>query len=244
MIYCALFLAFSVIAQEPLSVYLPGQINPLLRDAEPQRLSTVLQQLQPSVETYWPAATLGELNQLPELQYKKQLVINQLEELKQRWQGDKAEIISQVMASIERLSLTVKSFRPVDPDLIRLDLTKNPIISGELLFYFPSRPQQIQLLGAVKNPQVMNYQAGWKVKDYLADHPLSAKANRTQAVIIQPDGQVERANIGYWLKPTGTPKPGASIYLEIAGLPSRYAELNDQIIDLLRYQNAWWEDNQ
>lgn len=204
------------------------------------RLSQVLTTIQPSAKTYWLAATFGEPKN-PLLVQQQDELVARLTQLANQYneQDPKRGAARRLTSWLASLSLVDKSFYSVDLDRVRLSLKSDPLLRGEFTFYFPPRPTQVQLISASGDVARLPHRAGQSIRDYIKQAGMSTLAGKVY--IIQPDGLVERANIGYWLKPSSKLAPGATIFLSIDSLPKAYGALNEQIAELLRYQAYWWK---
>lgn len=220
-----------------------GQPQATISSSEPIRLSAALEQLKAPSETYWLAATFGQISEQNQIEKKKFIVLNQLRQLKTLWadEPEKVQALNALSNLLKAKKFVSKSFYQVDLDQVRLNLKKDPVLNQDLIFYFPKRSTEVQLIGALEKTITLPHQPGKTISAYVAQASTLGAARNDWVYVIQPDGMVEQAPIGYWLKPSTRIAPGATLYLAIAELPDPHLKLNEQIADLLRYQTSWWE---
>lgn len=102
----------------------------------------------------------------------------------------------------------------LDPDRLEVSPPDNwPIEEGDALYY-PRRPADIRVVGAVANPCRVPQVALQDARRYLAQCPPSAAADPDMIFVIQPDGTVFPQNIASWNRdPPRILAPGAWIYV-------------------------------
>jgi hypothetical protein len=102
----------------------------------------------------------------------------------------------------------------LDPDQLEVSPPDNwPIEEGDTLFY-PRRPTDIRIVGAVEKPCSVPLDALQDARRYLAACPPSKAADPDRVFVIQPDGTVFPQNIALWNRdPARVLAPGAWIYV-------------------------------
>jgi hypothetical protein len=102
----------------------------------------------------------------------------------------------------------------LDPDQLEVSPPDNwPIEEGDALFY-PRRPADVQVVGAVAKPCRVPHVGLQDARRYLAACPPSRAADPDMVFIIQPDGSVFPQNIAAWNRdPPRVLAPGAWIYV-------------------------------
>jgi hypothetical protein len=224
-------------------LFVAGAWDPRLELLDAIRLESALGQLAPPENTFWLGATFANIAAQERVDAKRALVFNQLQQLARFWRADvlRHEAVVSLIEQLSQLKFVSRVFFSIDPDAVRLNPKHNPLLAGEVKFYFPTRPQSVAVLGLVEQRQTLTYVPGMLARDYLAKLNVSPLAKRSTLTTIQPDGQRVQTNIGYWLKQTHFIAPGATLWVEFASLPKGFIDLNRQIADLLRYQQPWWE---
>ncbi|HEY4089980.1 MAG TPA: capsule biosynthesis GfcC family protein [Luteibacter sp.] len=102
----------------------------------------------------------------------------------------------------------------LDPDRLEVSPSDNwPIEEGDALYY-PRRPADIRIVGAVAKPCSVPQVGLQDARRYLAQCPPSAAADPDMIFVIQPDGTVFPQNIALWNRdPPRILAPGAWIYV-------------------------------
>lgn len=80
----------------------------------------------------------------------------------------------------------------------------------------------------------MPWQSQTSSKDYLKQAGLLENAETSFVWIIQPDGNAIRQPIAYWNYQAQDIAPGATLFVEFSSLFDGYANLNENIIELLK----------
>ena len=229
--------------QADVTFYRHGKTPTALSSEQPVRLNQALAALNPSAQTYWLAATFGLVSGQAVIQQKQQAVLSRLNALALSWQEQphQSALVQAFAQQLASWTLVDKSFYSVELDRVRLSALTNPMMNEEAVFYFPPRPTNVQVIALSHPTVVLPHQASRPIATYIEKANPKAFPKVAQAYVIQPDGVVEQANIGYWLRPSSQLAPGATIFVGIADLPDEFANLNEQIADLLRYQLYWWD---
>lgn len=99
----------------------------------------------------------------------------------------------------------------------RLELAHvNPLVVGGATLYYPSRPDTVRVVGAVRAPCARRFVAMQAARDYLAGCAYARGAEPDWMVVIEPDGHVTRRGIGAWNSQPPIPvAPGALIYVPL-----------------------------
>jgi len=233
------FHVHSVLAQTTVLVKYPNADNTIqLTYAQPVRLEQVFNDVQnhqasPVAPIFWTGSALFVQHQDNELKQKKQSVITALEQLALQKERDQQSILS-LKKRVLAVQLSKRIFQPLDPELIRIQPSLNPLLDGRYLLSLPSRPDSVLTLGAVKQPINILWQERADTNYYLNQAQVTTDANKDYAWVIQPDGEVQKHSIAYWNYQHRDIAPGAIVYLGIDGLPSKFNRLNQDIIQLLR----------
>lgn len=115
---------------------------------------------------------------------------------------------------------------------------KNALLEpGDHLIY-PTRPDQVRVMGAVNTDCALVFDVTLKLKDYLRQCPAHPAADRNTVYIIQPDAQIEEVGIAYWNAQPLNIAVGAVIYrpVNVRMLSVDTPDLNRDMAELLATQ--------
>ena len=105
--------------------------------------------------------------------------------------------------------------------------------------YLTARPTSVNVVGAVKQAQMLPVVEHAQLDNYLTRLPkgqLLDIADNSTAFVIQPDGQVNEISYAYWNSKPAYFAPGAIIFIAFDSLPSEFSTLNQDIVELLRHK--------
>ncbi|MFA0712137.1 capsule biosynthesis GfcC family protein [Vibrio splendidus] len=105
--------------------------------------------------------------------------------------------------------------------------------------YLTARPTSVNVVGAVKQAQMLPLVEHAQLDNYLTRLPkgqLLDIADNSTAFVIQPDGQVNEISYAYWNSKPAYFAPGAIIFIAFDSLPSEFSTLNQDIVELLRHK--------
>ena len=215
----------------------PVRLNQVLNDGLNNIKTLPSQRVHTSPQpVFWTGAALYDQQQAKQMQQQKQQLLGQLELLTQAWQDD-AEQVSTVNAlkeSLTKLKLDHRIMQPLDPDLVRMQPSLNPLLNGDYQLILPARPTSVLVLGAVKQSNNIAWQERTNAAFYLDQAQPTSDAENSDAWVIQPDGVTEQHPVAYWNHKHHDIAPGAIIYMGFDSLPSDFATLNQDIVNLLR----------
>lgn len=117
---------------------------------------------------------------------------------------------------------------------MRITDAYNPVIDGDFLLVLPPRPTTVTVVGAVAQTGEQAWQSRASSKDYLNQAGLLDNAEDSFVWIIQPDGNAIKQPIAYWNHQAQDIAPGAILFVEFTALFADHAELNNNIIELLK----------
>ncbi|OOE58994.1 hypothetical protein BZG18_13810 [Salinivibrio kushneri] len=233
-----LMLSLQAIAQPaPLQHQMTIEGETIDYDAPPRLSDAVMDGLRLTekniVDIYWPGAGLYDITLPSRLSptamaaAENQITI-QTGKPQQRWR--------RLVRTLKTFTVERRAKVSLDPDLTRIDISKNPRLDGQWRLVFPQRPDHVWVLGNVAAPG----QYSWQVRQGASDYLGQAKANtlgKSYAWVVQPDGAIEKHAIAYWNASHQDIAPGAVIYLPlpVKGLTSYpdTIDANQLVLDYL-----------
>ncbi len=128
----------------------------------------------------------------------------------------RAHFLQRIATQVEHMPITGRRLASLDPILMELELQYNrPLTAGDLIFY-PSRPTQIQITGAVLEDCTLPFVGLREITSYIQECPLHPEADSDWLWVIEPDGLSRRIGIGAWNKePPQFLAPGARLFVPI-----------------------------
>lgn len=103
----------------------------------------------------------------------------------------------------------------LDPRPLEISTENHLLANGDRIVY-PSRPDTVRVLGAVKQPCTLPFVPMQAARLYRKACPLATAADADWLYIIQPDGSVTRQGIALWNRHgVQTLAPGAVIYVPV-----------------------------
>ncbi|MCD8557699.1 MAG: capsule biosynthesis GfcC family protein [Shewanella xiamenensis] len=188
-----------------------------------------------AVAIYWLGASLLDIKNTAALEATRQQVLQQLATMgEQIDNGNYIAKLSKLAQFLRTIKLGQRINQPLDLDLIRITDAYNPVIDGDFLLVLPPRPTTVTVVGAVAQTGEQLWQSRASSKDYLKHAGLLENAETSFVWIIQPDGNAIRQPIAYWNYQAQDIAPGATLFVEFSSLFDGYANLNENIIELLK----------
>ncbi|MFA0626599.1 capsule biosynthesis GfcC family protein [Vibrio sp. 10N.222.49.A3] len=204
---------------------------------------------------YFPlSAQLFDKANTEAIEAKKRNVFNQLEAF--AVEESEAKLVKQQLASFQYLN---RVFIELDRNAVISQSDKNPLLVSSsntnklsaaitkapnsqtqaFSLYLPQRSTSIQVMGVMKDSVRLNLIEHGTLNDYLYALPsdfIGESADKSVAYVIQPDGMVQTIQYAYWNEQPVYLAPGAIVFMAFYSLPSEYATLNQDIVDLLRHK--------
>ncbi|MGV2989303.1 capsule biosynthesis GfcC D2 domain-containing protein [Vibrio sp. E150_011] len=236
--------AYSAIAsdsstQSELSVLLPEQGIRLDYD-QPARLETVLKDVQLQAANqgvnFEPLqAQLFDLEKQAKVEALKQNVLSQLAIFQNEDPEQRANLVA---AQINAVEFHYREFTSLDYDVVQSQLKQNPLLNGQYQLNIGVRNDNVNFVGAIKHVASRPHRAQWFLADYfrvLGDVRLNS-ASDSEAIVIQPDGEVQIAAYGHWNFTPHFLAPGALVFIPFDSVPSELSTLNDDLTQLYRHK--------
>ncbi|GAM75863.1 yjbG polysaccharide synthesis-related protein [Vibrio ishigakensis] len=235
----SLFVSTHLFAVE-LVVELPLQ-NKALQYTEKTRLSQVLIDVHSvAPERYSLGLFLADLSKQAEVDELFQEIESELTQRKNKPNYTALNQASQtILEQLTSFQFKSRMLLNLDYDWARARPMSDPMLTypGQSKFevYAFPRPEYITLIGAVDRPGKLTFEPHFQLTDYLDEHGivLLDGANKTEAIAIQPDGQVVEIGFGWWNSKETYLAPGAIVFIGLSSLWNENEELNRQIAELL-----------
>lgn len=184
---------------------------------------------------YWLGAALVDLENTAVLETKRQQVLSQLAQMGEATNDSRyVAKLAQLAQFLRGIKLGQRVMQPLDIDTIRITESYNAMIEGKYQLVLPPRPNTVTLVGAVTQTGNMPWLSQASSKDYLKQAGLLDNAEISFVWIIQPDGNAIKQPIAYWNHQAQDIAPGATLFVEFSSLFDGYANLNENIIELLK----------
>ncbi|NIK86888.1 protein involved in polysaccharide export with SLBB domain [Rhizomicrobium palustre] len=118
-----------------------------------------------------------------------------------------------------------------DPALLAANPTADPILEPNDVIYIPARPYSVAVLGEVLQPTSIPFRPDMSAKDYIdAAGGYSQFAEKSQTVLVLPDGTARRVESSWFNFSSETVPPGSTIYVarDLSGV-----DLHQSIVDIV-----------
>lgn len=140
----------------------------------------------------------------------------QLNKLHARAENDAAlsALVERLDQVISPLAVTNRVSAQLNPFQLLVPRNNQLLQPGDQLLY-PTRPDQVRVMGAVNNDCTLTFDASLALKEYLRLCPAHPAADRDTVYVIQPDGQIEQVGIAHWNEQPANIAVGAMIFRPI-----------------------------
>jgi len=127
---------------------------------------------------------------------------------------DLYSLLGRFNSTVESFPITGRVTAEMDP-LAQLLIDNNDLLEhGDQLIY-PTRANQVRVMGAVSEPCVLDHDPAMQLDDYLSACNRHSAADRDTAYLIQPDGHVSQHGVAYWNQEEADVAVGAVIYVPV-----------------------------
>lgn len=186
--------------------------------ASDARLSDAARAAAPDGRSYMLGAALLKHSEIVPQTRLKTGILFDLERLESRDSADPdTAVAARRMASeFAAMPVTGRVRQTITPRSLEMDLSSNrPLSDGDRLYY-PTRPNTVNVLGAVEQPCSVPHQPLQQPLDYARHCPALPAASKDDLFVIQPDGTVEKLGIALWNRsPASALAPGAIIFVPL-----------------------------
>jgi len=169
-------------------------------------------------------------------------VLFDLDAVRQQAIRDDREDVAGIAASLytwlQAMPATGRQVALLDPRAVEITPTENrPVLDGDTLYY-PRRPTDVRVVGAVVNACELAHVALRDARDFLRACPRSSVADGDWIFVIQPDGRVFKQGVGLWNAGSPMPlAPGAVVFVPLRESAVRVApDVNREIAEFLATQ--------
>ena len=148
-----------------------------------------------------------------------------------------------LIRQLQQQQFAKRAWVNLDPDFTRVVEGNNPLLSGQYVLYLPSLKTNgsVMVWGAVSHPTLLPWQPNSTARDY-ARQTSWINSRLSHVTVIQPNGDIEKHPVGYWLEHTFRVQPGAIIYVPFTSVSyaatttAQLDELNQWVIETLRHR--------
>ena len=209
------------------------------------RLLDVISVAQPNAESYWLAGVLLRQSLVEEQTRLKAGVLFDLDVLQRLALLDdrpsRAALAVRLAEEVRGMPVTGRQVAVLDPVAVEVGFARNiRLDDGDRLIY-PSRVDEVEVLGAVAEPCRLPYQPLQEARDYLQGCTPLVDADADYLWLIQPNGVSRRVGIAHWNRESGQiPAAGSKILVPVKNddLVPPVPELNQQLAEFIATQLA------
>jgi len=209
------------------------------------RLSDVISVAVPNAESYWLGAALLRQSLQEEQARLKTGVLFDLQVLQREAlifdRPGRAALAMRLYEQVIRMPVTGRQVTVLDPVAIEVGFAPNVRLGdGDRLIY-PSRVDEVEVLGAVVEPCRLPHVVGREARDYLQGCATLDDAEADYLWLIQPNGVTRQVGIAPWNRESGqVPAAGSKILIPLKNddLDPPIPELNQQLAEFLATQLA------
>jgi hypothetical protein len=209
------------------------------------RLLDVISVAVPNAEGYWLAGVLLRQSLLEQQARLKAGVLFDLDVLRRMAllfdKPSRAALALRLSEDVRQMPVTGRQIADLDPVALEVGFARNiRLDDGDRLIY-PTRVDEVEVLGAVAEPCHLPYQPLQEAREYLQDCPLLVDAEADYLWLIQPNGVSRRVGIAHWNSESGQiPVAGSKILVPVKNddLDPPLPELNQQLAEFIATQLA------
>ncbi len=203
----------SLLARVDGQVHAPGDYTL----AAGARLSSLLAAARPDTQAYLPGAALFRENDRLEQVRLRAGIEHDLADLQDHKRPEIAMAAEQLLQWIDARDATGRvPLAATDARLMQVQPAADPVLASKDRLYFPSRPKNITVMGAVGAACELPHQPERDARDYLRDCPATKAADPSDLFVIQPDMVIQQLGIALWNR--ADPQavaPGGVIYVPL-----------------------------
>jgi hypothetical protein len=209
------------------------------------RLLDVISVAVPNAERYWLAGGLLRQSLIEQQTRLKVGVLFDLDVLRRMAllfdRPSRAALAQRVADEVRQMPVTGRQIADLDPVALEVGFARNiRLDDGDRLIY-PTRVDEVEVLGAVDAPCHLPYQPLQEAREYLQGCAISSDAEADYLWLIQPNGASQRVGIAHWNRESGHfPVAGSKILVPLKNddLDPPIPELNQQLAEFIATQLA------
>jgi hypothetical protein len=209
------------------------------------RLLDVISAAVPNAEGYWLAGVLLRQSLLEQQARLKAGVLFDLDVLRRMAllfdKPSRAALALRLSEDVRQMPVTGRQIADLDPVALEVGFARNiRLDDGDRLIY-PTRVDEVEVLGAVAEPCHLPYQPLQEAREYLQGCSLLVDAEADYLWLIQPNGVSRRVGIAHWNRESGQiPVAGSKILVPVKNddLDPPLPELNQQLAEFIATQLA------
>lgn len=163
------------------------------------------------------AALLRRSELIPQTRLKTGLLFD-LDVLETSFNPDPSAVAAAttIAKELSAMPVTGRVRQSLDPRSLEIDLSSNQLVADGDTLYYPTRPNTVDVLGAVKEPCSLPYIPLEEPNAYARRCAALGAASKDDLFVVQPDGAVEKLGIALWNRsPESTVAPGAIIFVPL-----------------------------
>ncbi len=227
-------------AESEVTVYYPHQYTTIqVNDAG--NLAQLIMRPAINGRTWWPATIISTPQATVAARVEKQALLAGLQQLADRLSVNDdpmAGVVRSVWRQVNVIRVTGRQIVKLDPDWVRLRPEDNRRLQGRYQLYTATRPDSVQLAGVVSQPGTVPWQPGKTVADYLATTTRVPGAERNVALLITPEGTIQKVPVAYWNRRHVEPPAGSIIFVGFGrwSLPEDEAVINRRFLSVLTHR--------
>ncbi|WP_053122008.1 capsule biosynthesis GfcC family protein [Pseudomonas rustica] len=209
------------------------------------RLLDVISVAVPNAEGYWLAGGLLRQSLIEQQTRLKVGVLFDLDVLRRMAllfdRPSRAALAQRVADEVRQMPVTGRQIADLDPVALEVGFARNiRLDDGDRLIY-PTRVDEVEVVGAVDAPCHLPYQPLQEAREYLQGCAISSDAEADYLWLIQPNGASQRVGIAHWNRESGHfPVAGSKILVPLKNddLDPPIPELNQQLAEFIATQLA------
>lgn len=190
-------------------------------------------------DIYWRNAKISTPELVNIALEEKDRLLKDLKNLQINWmrkqEGGLVQSSQQLLRELDKLSVSGHVPIMLDPDLSRISLVNNPVLSGDYILFMAPRSFSINIIGLINGASVQPLIAGAGLEDYWSGYSLLPGADPAEVYLIQPTGEISQVPVAQWNLLHREPMAGATIFVGFSKniLPPEYHNINLRIASLI-----------
>lgn len=147
--------------------------------------------------------------------------------------NDDANVAQLLLKQLAQWQYKPRALINLDLDAVRLDKTRNPLLSGNYILQLCNRPAHITLVGLVTQESFIVH-SNYSIQNYLRNKKRLSAADNSYVWVIEPNGHAFKTGYAYWNDEHAKIKPGSLVFMGFNSSRTRLKTLEQDIIFLLQ----------